>query len=136
MAKINLVEVELQNLVLLEHLLNLESEQHLPDLAVEIPFRREEQRARQLLGDRARPLANPPGDEVREHRTRDADEIDTPMFEKPRVFRGDHRVHQRFGNFLERNQNSALDEKLADDLLIRRIYAGDKARLILMQAGN
>ena len=88
------------------------------------------------MSDRARALSNPSGDDVGEHRARNADEIDTSMFEKPRVFRGDHRVHQRFGNFLERNQNSALDEKLADDLLIRRIYAGDKARLILMQAGN
>src|SRR5437879_9975808 len=130
MAEINLVQIELQELLLGEHLLNLKSEQHFPDLAVEIPFRRKKQRARQLLSDRARALSNPSGDDVGEHRARNADEIDTSMFEKPRVFRGDHRVHQRLGNFLDRQRNATLDARLTDDLLIRGITAGDKRRLI------
>ena len=98
-----MVEVELEDAVLGELGLQQQGEHRFARLAAKGALPGEEERPRELLGDRARALGHPAGAQVVRERPGDGYRVDAVVAEKPVVLDGHDRRAQRRGNALERN---------------------------------
>src|SRR5690606_19209662 len=94
LAKIDLIYVELEDLILGEAVLDLEREQGFVKLAGERLLRGQEEVARDLHGDGARALAPASGNQVRIRGTQYSEVIDSGVFVEALVFGRDDRVLQ------------------------------------------
>jgi hypothetical protein len=130
LPEVNLIQIQLKNLVFRQDQFHFIGQNELTNFAVEGPFGRQEQRSRQLLGNRAGSFDLAPSAHIRPGRTEHADVVEAGMLEEPDIFDCDDRTPQPFGNICPRGQNATLNEKLTDELLINRIDLRDQAGLI------
>ena len=101
-AQVDPVQVQLEDLVLRELRVDVEREHRLADLAAVGFLVRQEERARELLRQRAGPLRRP-GREVPDHRAPERDRIDAEVAVEAMVLDRDERVPQVFRDLGERH---------------------------------
>ena len=111
-AEIDAVEVELENLGFGQAALDHQREDHLLELAAELPLVGEEDGARELLGERAGAFFDAAARAGRgTDRAADADGIDAGMGIEAVIFDGDHRVLQVRCDAGERHVEAVLFER-------------------------
>ncbi|MPM98587.1 hypothetical protein SDC9_145775 [bioreactor metagenome] len=116
MAKENLVDVKLENLVLAEIALDLQREQDLVKFAVVRFLAGQEEVACDLHRDRRCTLSAPAGAEVGQRSTCDAKQIDSRVFVKTLVFGSQDGLLQLYWNVINVDDVPALLAKLADQV--------------------
>ena len=85
LAKVDLIQIHLQNLIFRQHQLHLVGQNQFTKLAVKGPFRGKKQRTCELLGDGARPFDSPSAmANICPGRPNNPHDIQARMFEKPR----------------------------------------------------
>src|SRR5690606_21043709 len=117
LAKENLVHVNLKNLFLGQHVLELERRQDLVNFSGVALFRRQIHIARHLHGDGRGALALG-APQVGQRGTQHAPVVHAVVLEKTRIFDGQDRIFHHLWNVLEWEQISALFAKLTDQLAI------------------
>ncbi len=93
-AEIDAVQVDFEDLVLRETVLEPQRQQHLADLAREIPIRAQKHDLGELLRDRAAALENLAGPEIRHRRAQDANWVDAEMAVEPAILGRDDGLRQ------------------------------------------
>src|SRR5262249_57031177 len=101
-AEIDAVEIELENLPLGELVVEQQSQHEFLNVAVERARLGQEQILRQLLGESRAALRHVATKEVGDHRTPDADRVDSAMLIEAAILDGDERARQVGGKLLER----------------------------------
>ena len=132
-AEIDLVEIELEDLVLREFALDGQREHRLAHFSAEIIFVRQEDRPRDLLGDRRRTLQATPGaaiGDARADRAGEAERIDAPMALEAAILDCDDRVLHHLRDLVvfdplaiarsQRDEDGAVGGMDADHLAVRR----------------
>ncbi len=132
-AKIDMIEVELENLVLGIGALDSHRQQGFLDLANERHFAAEEKVLGDLLGDRGGALGPTVGSEilhVKQCRARHAGEIDAAMLVEILVLGSQEGVGDQFWNRLDRQIQPAFPGIFAKQLAVSRMNARHDRRLI------
>ena len=123
LAKVNLVDVQLENLVLAEIVLDLEGQQHLQHLAGDGLLAGQEEIARHLLGNGAGPLALAAARHVHHHRPQEPQGIHPAMLIEALVFRRQDGVLHHGRHILDGHEGAPLLAEFTDQEAIRRIDA-------------
>ena len=119
LAKVNLVDVELEDLLLVQAVLDLEGEERLVQLAGERLLRGKKEITRHLHGDGARALAPAAIDEIGVGGTQHADVIDPRMLVEALVLGGDDGVLQLRRDVGDRDDRAALFAELTNQRAVR-----------------
>jgi len=116
--KVDLVQVELEDLFLGKGSLQANRQDGLADLALQSLRLREEDIARQLLGDGACSLADVTSHHVGQDCAPHRPQVHAPMVEEATVFRCQDRAPHDLGDLDERDGVAVLEEQLADDIAV------------------
>src|SRR5271165_4429793 len=136
MAKVNLVGVERENLLLGEAPLDLDGQHHLLDLAPEAAIGREKQVARQLHGQRRGALGAALLQDVSQGSAKHPPNVHTPVTFKILVFGGNQGVAQHLGKIVVGVNDAPLQRELADDAVLVIVELGDGAGAVVLQFGD
>ena len=118
LAKVNLVDVQLENLVLAEIVLDLEGQQHLQHLAGDGLLAGQEEIARHLLGNGAGPLALAAARHVHHHRPQEPQGIHPAMLIDALVFRRQDGVLHHGRHILDGHEGAPLLAEFTDQVTI------------------
>ena len=135
MTQEDLVHVDLEDLLLGEHVLQLEGQQHFVDLARVALLCRQIYVARDLHGDRGRTLAlglTQIGQRCTDH----AAVVDPVVFKEAGVLNGQHRILHHRWNLVEGQQVAPLFTELANQLAIGGEHAKRQLRAVVGQTGH
>ena len=133
LAEVDLIEVHLEDLILGVVALDLDREHDLLELARQRALVREEQVARQLLGDRAAALRAAHGAARPDRRAPDAPEVDAPVLVEAAILGRERGVDQRARNLPQRNRGAVLLEELVQHAAARVVDHGLDRRLDLRE---
>jgi hypothetical protein len=123
-AHVHAVEIDREDLVLGELLFEAQRQQGFADLAAVGALRRQEQIARDLLGDGGRALGIAALTQVLHQRARDADGVDAEMGVEAAVFHREEGAGHILGQLIEAHR-ATVDVADGGDLSAARVHQGD-----------
>ena len=100
-AEINLVGVELENLLLVKTVLEFDSHNGFRQLTAPSTLGGKKEAARKLHGEGAGALGDAFAPEIRPHRAKHAQEIETGMLEKALILGGENGIQEHFGDIVK-----------------------------------
>ena len=134
-AQVDLVHVDLEDLVLRQQMLELESQQDFVDLAGEGLFRRQIDIARHLHGDGGGALAlHAP--QVGQRRTHHALVVHAAVLEEASVLDGQHRVRHHFRDVSDGREVASLLAELTQQRALARIDPERQLGTVVGQVGD
>jgi hypothetical protein len=133
-TKIDLIQVQEKDLLFRQVLFDPIGKYSLFEFATKTSLWAQQQRFSNLLGYGASTLDNATSLDVFPRGAKYTQEIDPLVFKKPRIFCGNKGINQSLRNLFQRNNYSALQIKLSDEVATIVIYSGDYRRLIVLES--
>ena len=130
LAKIDLVHVQLEDLVLGERILDLVGQRDLGELARDRLLVRQEEIAGDLHRDGRSALAKASA-QVGPRGAGCADEVDAAVFVEAGVFDGQHRAFHHRRDLRDRHEVAVLDAELPDQHIVERVNAQRDLRAVV-----
>ena len=112
--KVNLVQIQLEDLVFTQQLFNADRQEHFFDLTHQRTFRAQEEVSRQLLGNGTRPLRRVTREQCYAGRTEDPHRVHPVVLIKAAVFCGDKGFNHYRRHLIQRDRDSTFLAILRD----------------------
>lgn len=135
-AKINMIEIEIQNFLFRKGTVDLIGQDGFLDFAAVTFFRGQIEGLGDLLRNGAAPLDNPSGPEISEKGPGNALHVKTAVFKKPGIFSGQKGFDDQGWDFLESDQLTIFHVEFVDQFIIVRVNPGGDAWPVFLQCGN
>jgi hypothetical protein len=135
-AEEDLVEIELEDAILRQRALEAQGEQRLTDLARDRELVAQEEIARHLLGDGARPDRPPVAavvHQVLQARAQNVGHADAGVRVEALVLGGDEGVDHALGHLPDRYEDAPLVRELGHDPAVIGVHAGQRRRVVVDQ---
>ena len=135
-AKVHMVEIEVQDLVLGELVLQAPRQDELPHLSCQGAFGGQEHQLDHLLGDGAAALRGSTGDDVSADRPQDTAVVEALVLVEVRILGSEDGENHVPGDLRHWNHGPTLGEYLADDLLMTVIDPRGLRGLVVPQGAD